>query len=355
MSAEFNIIKKVSNKRLYQAVGCCLLLIAGHSYASQSSSSGGKTNKASTAKVSVKQSNSKASNAKTSNTKTSGTKTSGTKTASGAKASGTKSVKAADKKVSVTKTAKTKSSGTQTAKTKTAKVSGESRSSASMSDTKSYSLATGPSSSAMFRYPTAEPFTVTSQFDPYRLNPVTRKRTPHEGIDFSMPIGSTVVSTGEGEVVTAKYSPSAGNYIVIRHKNSYETYYMHLSKLLVEPGQRVSRGQKIALSGNTGRSTGAHLHYELWVNDRPVNPLSNDLLLVNNFNLPGGGYDNTRFANNRDNVGKNPFGNSKTRDVQFASYQGQEGGFAKPRGNIEYRSLGEGRIQYTMRTQKSTD
>ncbi|WP_407657903.1 MULTISPECIES: peptidoglycan DD-metalloendopeptidase family protein [Limnobaculum] len=207
----------------------------------------------------------------------------------------------------------------------------------------------------MFRYPTAEPLKVTSQFDPYRLNPVTRKRAPHEGIDFSMPIGSTVVSTGEGEVVIAKYSPSAGNYIVIRHKNSYETYYMHLSKLMVQPGQRVSRGQKIALSGNTGRSTGAHLHYELRVNDRAVDPLSSDLVLVNNFNLPGGGYDNTRLADNSGNVGRNPFGNAKTRDVEFASYQGQEGGFAKPRRDIEYRSLGEGRILYTMRAQKSTD
>ncbi|MBK5073533.1 peptidoglycan DD-metalloendopeptidase family protein [Budviciaceae bacterium CWB-B4] len=352
MSAGFNIIKKVSNKRFYQAIGCCLLLVTSSSFASQSSSSGSKSNKASTAKVSVKSANSKTSNAKTSNTKTSGTKT-----ASAAKSSGTKSTKtkASEKKVSVTKTAKTKSTSTKTAKTKTAKVSSERLSSTKIADAKSYSLATGPSSSTMFRYPTAEPFKVTSQFDPSRLNPVTRKRAPHEGIDFSMPIGSTVVSTGEGEVVIAKYSPSAGNYIVIRHKNSYETYYMHLSKLMVQPGQKVSRGQKIALSGNTGRSTGAHLHYELRVNDRAVDPLSSDLILVNNFNLPNGGYDNTRVASNSGNTGRNPFGNSKTRDVQFASYQGQEGGFAKPNRDIEYRSLGEGRILYTMRSQKSAD
>ncbi|QBH95377.1 hypothetical protein EKN56_02530 [Limnobaculum zhutongyuii] len=352
MSAGFNIIKKVSNKRFCQAIGCCLLLVTSSSFASQSSSSSSKSNKASTAKVSVKSADSKT---KTSNVKTSNTKTSGTKTASAAKSTDTKSKKASDKKVSVTKTAKTKSSGTKTAKTKTTKVSSERLSSTNIAGAKSYSLATGPSSSAMFRYPTAEPFKVTSQFDPYRLNPVTRKRAPHEGIDFSMPIGSTVVSTGEGEVVIAKYSPSAGNYIVIRHKNSYETYYMHLSKLMVQPGQKVSRGQKIALSGNTGRSTGAHLHYELRVNDRAVDPLSSDLVLVNNFNLPNGGYDNTRVASNSGNTGRNPFGNSKTRDVQFASYQGQEGGFAKPSRDIEYRSLGEGRILYTMRAQKSAD
>ncbi|WP_407936329.1 peptidoglycan DD-metalloendopeptidase family protein [Limnobaculum parvum] len=323
-------------------------MVASSSYASKGSSSSSKTNKASTAKVSVKSSNSKASTAKTSKTKTSGTKT-----ASTVKSLGIKSAKAAGKNVSVAKLAKVKFSGTKMAKTKTAKVSGDL--SAKVVDVNSYRLATGPSSSAMFRYPTAEPFKVTSQFDPYRLNPVTRKYTPHDGIDFSMPIGSAVVSTGEGEVITAKYSSTAGNYIVIRHKNSYETYYMHLSKLMVAPGQKVSRGQQIALSGNTGRSTGAHLHYELWVNDRPVDPLSNDLVLVNNFNLPGGGYDNTRLADNRGSVGRNPFGNSRTRDIQSASYQGQEGGFAQPRGNIEYRALGEGRIRYTKRIQKSVD
>ena len=71
----------------------------------------------------------------------------------------------------------------------------------------------------------------------------------------------------------AKYSRSAGYYIIIRHRGSYSTVYMHLSKLLVKPGQRVRIGQTIARSGNTGISTGPHLHYELRRNNRPINAM----------------------------------------------------------------------------------
>ncbi|WP_246201537.1 peptidoglycan DD-metalloendopeptidase family protein [Budvicia diplopodorum] len=136
---------------------------------------------------------------------------------------------------------------------------------------------------ALLRYPTAQPFKITSEFNPHRVNPVTRRSSPHEGIDFSIPIGSAVVSTGAGEVVIAKFSRSAGNYIVIKHADNYQTQYMHLSKLLVKEGQNIKQGQQIALSGNSGRSTGPHLHYELLVNNKPVNPLAAGMSMAENF------------------------------------------------------------------------
>ncbi len=88
-----------------------------------------------------------------------------------------------------------------------------------------------------------------------------------------MPQGTPVLSVGDGEVVVAKRSGAAG-YIAIRHGRTYTTRYMHLRKLLVKPGQKVKRGDRIALSGNTGRSTGPHLHYEVWINQQAVNPLT---------------------------------------------------------------------------------
>lgn len=124
------------------------------------------------------------------------------------------------------------------------------------------------------RFPTMKQFRITSGFSPRRLNPVTGRIAPHKGVDFSMPVGTPVVAVGDGEVVIAKHSGAAGNYVAIRHGRQYTTHYMHLKKLLVKPGQKVKRGDRIALSGNTGRSTGPHLHFELWVNKQAVNPMT---------------------------------------------------------------------------------
>ncbi|MDK1302069.1 murein DD-endopeptidase MepM [Cronobacter sakazakii] len=127
---------------------------------------------------------------------------------------------------------------------------------------------------SFMRFPTSRQFRVSSNFNPRRLNPVTGRVAPHKGVDFAMPQGTPVLAVGDGEVVMAKRSGAAGYYVAIRHGRTYTTRYMHLKKLLVKPGQKVKRGDRIALSGNTGRSTGPHLHYEIWINQQAVNPLT---------------------------------------------------------------------------------
>jgi murein DD-endopeptidase len=124
------------------------------------------------------------------------------------------------------------------------------------------------------RFPTVKQFRISSNFNPRRLNPVTGRIAPHKGVDFAMPQGTPVLSVGDGEVVMAKRSGAAGYIVAVRHGRTYTTRYMHLKKLLVKPGQKVKRGDRIALSGNTGRSTGPHLHYEVWINQQAVNPLT---------------------------------------------------------------------------------
>uniref|UniRef100_UPI0023F82A92 peptidoglycan DD-metalloendopeptidase family protein n=1 Tax=Succinatimonas hippei TaxID=626938 RepID=UPI0023F82A92 len=114
---------------------------------------------------------------------------------------------------------------------------------------------------------------ISSQFNPNRRHPVTGRIRPHNGTDFAVRVGTRVIAPSSGVVETARYSRSAGYFIVLNHANGYSTVYMHLSKLNVKPGQRVKMGQVIARSGNTGISTGPHLHYELRRNGRPVNAM----------------------------------------------------------------------------------
>ncbi len=88
-----------------------------------------------------------------------------------------------------------------------------------------------------------------------------------------MPVGTAVKAPANGRVEKVGNHPAAGRYIVIRHDNGYKTRYLHLSKPLVSRGDRVTMGERIALSGNTGRSTGPHLHYEVLVNNNQVNAM----------------------------------------------------------------------------------
>jgi len=127
--------------------------------------------------------------------------------------------------------------------------------------------------SAFLRYPFRGSHRVSSSFSPKRKNPVTGRISPHNGTDFSMSTGTSVLSTGDGVVTRVKDHPYAGKYVEIQHSGRYVTRYLHLSRILVKKGQKVKRGETIAKSGNTGRSTGPHLHFELLVNGRPVNPV----------------------------------------------------------------------------------
>ena len=96
----------------------------------------------------------------------------------------------------------------------------------------------------------------------------------HEGIDMAAPTGTPIHATGEGTVIFAGWQSGYGNLIKIQHELGTETRYGHLSKIRVRVGQKVSRGSLIGDMGNTGRSTGSHLHYEVRVNGRAVNPMS---------------------------------------------------------------------------------
>lgn len=106
-----------------------------------------------------------------------------------------------------------------------------------------------------------------------RSAPTKGASTYHKGVDWATPIGTTVVASNAGTVVTAGWVSGYGYAVYINHADGRQTRYGHLSKVLVKVGQTVSQGERIALSGNTGRSTGPHLHFEIRINGSAVNPL----------------------------------------------------------------------------------
>ncbi len=107
-----------------------------------------------------------------------------------------------------------------------------------------------------------------------RTDPVYKVRKFHAGMDFTSPVGTEVYVTGDGVVDNVNFSYGGyGNEIVVNHGYGYRTRYAHLSKFKVRPGQKVKRGDIIGLVGNTGKSTGPHLHYEVLKNGEAVNPV----------------------------------------------------------------------------------
>ncbi len=108
-----------------------------------------------------------------------------------------------------------------------------------------------------------------------RTDPITGRIAHHAGLDFAMPVGSPIYSTGDGTVVKIEYSRVGyGNSIVIDHGFGYKTRYAHMSSIFVEEGTKVRRGDFLGKSGNSGKSSGPHLHYEVIYMDRQVNPYS---------------------------------------------------------------------------------
>ena len=105
-----------------------------------------------------------------------------------------------------------------------------------------------------------------------RIDPIYRTPRSHSGMDFSAKVGTDVYATGDGVVTFAAWKQGYGNCIVVNHGYGYETLYGHLSKYKVRVGQKVKRGEVIGLVGNTGKSTGPHLHYEVMVKGKYDNP-----------------------------------------------------------------------------------
>ena len=112
---------------------------------------------------------------------------------------------------------------------------------------------------------------ITSSFGT-RIHPIYKRRIHHDGLDFSAPTGTKVYAPGNGVVSYTGYNFGYGKKVVIDHGFGYKTVYAHLSSSLVKKGQKITRGDVIALSGNTGISTGPHLHYEIHKNNRKINP-----------------------------------------------------------------------------------
>ena len=107
----------------------------------------------------------------------------------------------------------------------------------------------------------------------YRKNPFTSRGSQfHYGVDFAAPYGTDVVATGDGTVLFAGYHAGYGRMVIISHGYGFTTSYSHNSKLLVKKGDKVKKGQVIAKVGSSGRSTGTHLHYEVKLNGKNVNP-----------------------------------------------------------------------------------
>lgn len=126
---------------------------------------------------------------------------------------------------------------------------------------------------AFLRIPLKQRYRISDHFNPRRKHPVTGRIAPHNGTDFATPIGTPVLAAGDGVVSLVANHRYAGKYVVIDHGGNYRSRYLHLSKSKVRKGQRVTRGEVIALSGATGRVSGAHLHYEFHIKGRAVDAM----------------------------------------------------------------------------------
>lgn len=116
---------------------------------------------------------------------------------------------------------------------------------------------------------------VSSGFSHNRFHPVLKKNMPHYGVDYAAPLGTPVISVGEGEIIEARYRGANGNIVKIRHNSTFTTAYLHLNGFArgIKPGVKVKQGDVIGYVGRTGRVTGVHLDYRIYKNGSPVNPL----------------------------------------------------------------------------------
>lgn len=137
---------------------------------------------------------------------------------------------------------------------------------------------------------------ISSYFSYSRLHPVYKIRRPHYGVDYAAYTGTPVFATADGTVHYRGWKGGYGRTVIVKHKNGYRTLYAHLSRYgKYSNGQEVKQGDIIAYSGNSGLSTGPHLHYGVYKNNRPVDPLKLD-------NTAGMPISSTNYAEFRENV-----------------------------------------------------
>lgn len=120
--------------------------------------------------------------------------------------------------------------------------------------------------------PVATHYVLTSGFGP-RVSPTTGAADFHTGQDFAVPVGTPALAVSSGVVEFAGWDGGYGSLVKLRHANGVETYYGHLSRIQVWRGERVDRGTELGITGSTGNSTGPHLHFEIRVDGRPVDPM----------------------------------------------------------------------------------
>jgi murein DD-endopeptidase MepM/ murein hydrolase activator NlpD len=116
---------------------------------------------------------------------------------------------------------------------------------------------------------------ISSGFSNRRFHPILKIYRPHHGLDYAAPVGTPVSAVGDGTVIFSGYKGQYGNLVIIRHPNTWKTYYGHLSRIKkdIKKGKKIQQGQVIGYVGSTGLATGPHLHYQLNINNKPVNPL----------------------------------------------------------------------------------
>lgn len=115
-------------------------------------------------------------------------------------------------------------------------------------------------------------YQISSRYNRSRMHPILKKVRPHYGLDFAAKKGTPVYASAAGKVEIAKYSNSAGNFVMINHQNGYKTQYLHLDKYVVKNGALVEFGDLIGYVGSSGYSTGPHLHFEIRRKNQPVDP-----------------------------------------------------------------------------------
>lgn len=117
-------------------------------------------------------------------------------------------------------------------------------------------------------------FQITSRYSKNRFHPVQKRWKAHGGTDYAAPTGTPIMSTASGVVERAGYTAGNGNYVKVKHNNTYSTQYLHMSKILVKKGQYVNQGDIIGRVGSTGLATGPHVCYRFWKNGVQVDPLN---------------------------------------------------------------------------------